>query len=315
MSPREGFGMSSGEPTVPDSMEDSFVCIDGDLKPADEPHIRAYDHGFMYADGVYDAFPVYESKAILLDRHLDRLYRSADAAKMDIRHSKADIREWIVETLEASGVDSGGCRVIVSRGAGKQGIKNTDQVTETTVAIIPTHTPRDEVAHGRPTEERARIVSTRTIPPDSIDPKLKGLNYLNNIMAERELAGTDATIGIMLDHQGRVAEAFDANVFLRDEQGTFITPGTVNSLAGITRSLMLDIAEDLGHEVTVTDVTPAELFAAEDVFLTGSGCGVSSVVELDGRPIGDQEPSPAVIELAEAFREYVTSNEYVELQT
>lgn len=299
----------------PERLSDSYVCVNGDLRPMDEPHVRAYDRGFMYADGVYDAFPVYDSKAILVDRHLDRLYRSAKAARLDIGHSKDRLREWIIETLEASGVENGGSRIIVSRGAGKQGIKNTDVVTESTVAVIPTHTPRDEVAHGRPTEEKARIVSTRTIPPDSIDPKLKGLNYLNNIIAQQELVGTDATNGIMLDHQGRVAEGFDANVFVVDEAGVFRTPPVTHTLDGITRSLLLELAEEENYDVEVSDITPAELFAAEDVFMTGSGCGISSIVEIDGREIGDGTPGEAVLDLAATFREYVATNEYIELDT
>ncbi len=299
----------------PDRLDDSYVCIDGELRPMDEPHVRAYDRGFMYADGVYDAFPVYDSRAILVDRHLDRLQRSATAAAIDLDRSNETLREWIVRTLEASDVTDGGCRLIVSRGAGKQGIKNTELVTDPTIAVVPTHTPPEEVHHGRPTEEAARIVSTRTIPPDSIDPKLKGLNYMQNIAAQQELTGTDATNGIMLDHRGCVAEGFDANVFLVDEAGVVRTPPVTHTLDGITRSLLLELAEDLDVPVEVTDITPTELFAATDVFMTGSGVGISSIVEINDRRIGDGTPGETVEELAAVFREYVTTHEYVELDT
>lgn len=300
---------------TPETLRGSYVCVNGDLKPAEEPHVRAYDRGFMYADGVYDAIPVYESKAILLDRHLKRLHRSAKAAKIDLDHPTDRLREWIVETLEESGVENGGCRIIVSRGAGRQGLKYSGQEMEPTVVVIPAHADRDELDHGRPTEEKARIVSTRTVPPDTIDPKLKGLNYLNNVLAQRELAGTDATNGIMLDHQGRVAEGFDANVFTVGADGVFRTPPVTNTLEGITRTVVLERAADLEYDVEVRDITPAELFAAEDVFLTGSGCGITSIVELDGRVIGDGTPGADVVDLAEDFRSYVTANEYVDLHT
>jgi branched-chain amino acid aminotransferase len=303
--------MAMSSPDVPDSLADAVVCVDGELRPPDEPHVFAYDRGLLYADGVYDSLPVYDGRALFVDRHVDRLFRSLAAARIDGPFSKAEIREWIVDTLEASGVAYGGCRIVVTRGVGRQGMRNAPELGDPTVLVIPTPRSRAEMAYGRPTTETARIVSTRTVPADSIDPKLKATSYLENVLAERELAGTDATAGIMLDHEGRVAEAFDANVFVVDDAGTVKTPGTETSLAGVTRSVVLSVARELNYEPVVCDLTPAELYSARDVFLTGSGLGVSHVDELNGQSLG--EPGETATAIAERFRAVSTEREYVDL--
>lgn len=307
--------MTAEETAVPESLEGSYICVNGELYPPDQPHLRAYDRGFLYADGVFDSFPVVDSKGILADRHIDRLFRSASAAQIDLPHSKDTIKEWAVETLEESSVQHGACRIVVSRGASKQGLSNTHLATDPTVVILPHHEPAKDTDYGQPSEEVARIVSTRTIPPDSVDPKLKGLDYLINVLAERELVGTDASIGIMLDHQGRVAEGYHTNVFLRDEQGRIRTPDIVSALAGVTRAVFIEQAEKRGYDVVEGDVTPTELYTAQDVFVTSSGKGVAAIVELNGRAIGGEELSEDVREIATAFREYILNNEYVPIET
>jgi branched-chain amino acid aminotransferase len=315
--------MAPTETDVPDSLEDAYICINGKMKPPDEPHLRAYDRGFIYGDGVFDSFPVVDSKALLVHRHVDRLERSATAAKIDLTVSKATIKDWAIETLEKSGLDRGGCRIVVSRGASQPGLTNTHMVNEPTVVVIPHRAPSDvestasaasRLDYGTPSPESARIVSTRTIPPDSVDPKLKGLDYLSNVLAERELVDTGASVGIMLDHQGRVAEGFDTNVFLLDERGTIRTPGVVSALAGVTRNVVIERTRELGYDVEEGDVTPAELYTARDVFVTSAGKGIARIAELDGQSIGGDEPSPPVRAIAEAFREYVVNNEYISLE-
>lgn len=293
---------------LPESLIDTCICVDGELRPPDEPHLLAYDRGILYGDGIYDSLPVYDNKALFIDRHINRLYQSAQAARIDIPVSKDRIKEWILKTLNKSLIEYGGCRIVITRGVGKQGMRNTDVLNEPTIVIIPSREDEEKMAYGQLTTEVARIVSTRTIPPDSVDPKLKGLNYLDNILAERELVGTDATAGIMLDQQGRVAEAFDANIFIIDDNGKIRTPDTVNSLAGITRAVVLECLDDAGYEHKIGAVTPAELFSSQDVFLTGSGVGVSHVVELNGQSLG--KPSETATNIAEKFRNVATSSEY-----
>jgi branched-subunit amino acid aminotransferase/4-amino-4-deoxychorismate lyase len=309
--------MAQSTGDLPDPLLDTYISVNGTLHPAEEASVKPFDRGLLYSDGVYDAFPFYESKGILGDRHLDRLYRSIAAAKIQFPYEKSTIREWVIEAVTASEIEYGGCRIVVTRGAGPQGISNTNQMaemTDPTVLVIPSQVSPDVITFPEVTFTTARVVSTRTLPPDVADPKLKGLDYLSNILAQRELLGTDAESGLMLDHQGRVGEATDANVLVRSHEGEYLTPDNTNSLAGVTRAAILERAEAYGYDVRVTDLTPADLFTAEEVILMESRNGITLVSELDGRPIGDGTASEDTVELSSSYTEYVLENEYISIE-
>lgn len=299
---------------VSSSKADSYVHVNGDLIPGDEAQISAIDRGFLYGDAVFDSFPVYDSKALLMERHIDRLFRSIKGAKIDFHLSKDEVTQRTIETLEESGVTAGGVRIMVSRGVGS-GVRNADELGDPTFVVIPTHMPHEEIPYGQtdPIVDKAVIASTRVVPPDVVDPKIKDCNYLNNALAQRETVGTDANCAIMLDHAGRVAESFDSNVVVLDENNTFRTPSLVNALGGITRSVFLDQAQELGYEVEEDEVTPAELLMGKDTLLVGSDRGITSLAEIDGRQVGDQEAHEPTLEVTNAFREYVTTEEYVDI--
>lgn len=298
---------------TPDAAAGLFANVNGEVVPTEEATVSAFDRAVLYGDAVFDSFPVHDGKVVLLDRHVDRLFRSAAAAKIDLDLPKAEIRGRVVETLEAGGVTDGSVRILVTRGVGRTGIINTDHLSEPTVLVLTTTRPEESFKHDGISTATARIVSTRTTPPDTLDPGIKSTNYLNNALAERELVGTDATHAIMLDHHGHVAEAYAANVFVRDDRGTFLTPPFGSILGGITREVVMEVGRDRGFDVRERTLTPSDLFAADDVFLTSSGLGIASIGELDGRPIGDGEPSDALRELADAFFEYIHTEEYVEV--
>lgn len=308
--------MSQYEDTIPEGHTDSYVHVNGELIPSDEAHISAVDRGFLYGDSVFDSFPIYDSKAVLLERHIDRLFRSVRGAKMDLHLSKDDVRERVIKTLEASEVTDGGVRIMVTRGVGS-GVRNADQLEQPTFVVIPVHKPREEVPYGQtePIRETARIASTRVVPGDVVDPKIKDCNYLNNVLAERELVGTDANCAIMLDREGRVAESFDSNVFVLDERDTFRTPTLANSLGGITREVFIEQARGLGYDVEVDEMTPMELLSGQDTLLVGSDRGITTLTEIDGRTVGDAPVHDPSVDVTQAFRNYVVSNETVELST
>jgi len=301
---------------TPDRIADSVINVNGELVPSDEPHVSAVDRGFLYGDGVFDSFPIYDSEVLVMDRHIDRLYRSAKGARIDLELSKAELRERIIETIEASGVTDGGVRIVVSRGVGSS-IKNADEIESPTIVIIPTHEDRSALPFEdtAPAEVTAKIASTRAIPPDSVGPTIKDCNYLNNAIAEREIAGTDADCAILLNRQGTVSEAFDANVLVVDHRGRLKSPPRTQALPGITREVVLEQARELGIEVLTEELLPAELFSAVDVLLVGSGRGVQTVVELDGSAIGDAPVTDEVIDLTRATYEYMRSSEYIEVDT
>ncbi|MFB6310232.1 MAG: aminotransferase class IV [Salinirussus sp.] len=289
------------------------ISVDGDLVPAAEATISVFDRGFLYGDAVYDSMPIYDGRVLLMDRHIDRLYRSAAGIQVDIPQSKEALKEEMLRTAAAGDVTNGALRVMVSRGAGPPGVVNADRTRGPTVIVAPLPSPPEDVAYGRddlPTG-RARIVSTRAIDPDSIDSKIKSNNYLTNALAERELVGTDAEFGIMLDHDGFVAEEFVSNVFVRDQAGRITTPPPTHALDGITRQLVLEIGEQEGYDMAEERVTPAELYAAEDIFLTASARGIVAVSSLNSRLIGDGEPSEAVSDLAQSTLAYARTEEAV----
>lgn len=298
---------------APDSASGLYVNINGQTVPAEEATVSVFDRGVLYGDAVFDSFPVYGGKVILLDRHVDRLYRSAKAVKIDLTESKDEIKRRVVETLEAGGVEDGSVRIIVTRGAGPTGLVNTDQLDDPTILVLTSRRLEETFSKDQVTTTKARLASTRTIPPDSLDRKIKTTNYLSNALAERELVGTDADFSIMLNHDGTVAEAYAANVFVRDDAGVFRTPPVRNVLGGLTREVVIETARDRGYEVEEADLTQYDLYTAEDLFLTSSGLGISFVEELDGQTIGDGEPSEALLDVAEAFFDYVHTEEYVEV--
>lgn len=300
---------------TPETIAESYVNINGELVPGDEAHVSVLDRNFLYGDGVFDGMPVYEGKVVLGDRHIDRFFRSTDAIKIDMPISKDELKERMLTTLEESNLENGACRLIASRGFGPSGVKNTKHLGEPTIVIIPQHTEKEDVAYGRgeAPSEKARIASTRTLPADTIDPRIKSCNYLINALAERELVGTDADFAIMLDQDGYVSEAFDANIFIEDHTGTIKTPETLQALGGITREVTIELARDLGYEVEETKMTTYDLYTANEVFMTSSGRGVASIDEINGQSVGTEEKSETVQEIAQALFEYIQEKEYLEL--
>jgi branched-chain amino acid aminotransferase len=291
---------------------DSYVDVNGDVVRAEDATVSIFDRNFLYGDGVFESMPVYEGKMLMCDRHLDRLFRSLKAVQMSFPLARGELVSRMRRVASKSDLEYGSIRVMVSRGQGPPGVVNADRVSDPTVVVVPQPSAEGEVAYGRdvPATGSARIVSTRAIQPDSVDSKVKSHNYLVNVLAERELVGTDADFGIMLDHDGYVAEEFVSNVFIRDEDGTFRTPPTTHALAGITRELVMEVGSERGEMVVESRLTPYDLYTAEDVFVTASARGIASLVELNGQPIGDGEQSQAVIDLARATFDYALNNEF-----
>jgi branched-chain amino acid aminotransferase len=289
-----------------ESDRETCVSINGELHPPEEATVSVFDRNFLYGDGVFDSMPIHDGDVILFDRHVDRLFRSAKGIQLELIQTKAELKSELMRTAARSGVEYGALRVMISRGAGPPGIVNADRVPEPTVVIVPIPKPPEDVAyaHDTPSTGDARIVSTRAISPDSIDSKIKSCNYLINALAERELAGTDADFGIMLDHDGYVAEEFVSNVFVRDEDGAIRTPPPTHALNGITRQLLIEVGREEGYEISETRLTPYDLYSATDVFLTASARGISSVSTINDQQIGDGEPSGAVIDLSRAALEH-----------
>ncbi len=280
--------------------EERLVYINGELVPKEEAKVSVFDHGFLYGDGVFEGIRVYDGRVFKLDEHIDRLYDSARAIMLDIPMSKEEMKKAIAETVRANGLKDAYIRVVVSRGEGDLGL-DPEKCPKPNVVIIVE--PMDPL-YGDLYEKGIRVItsSIRRIPPESLDPKIKSCNYLNNILAkiQANLAGVEEAI--MLDHEGYVAEGTGDNIFVV-ENGEVFTPPDDTVLRGITRQTVMEICEELGIPVREKRITLGELYSADEVFLTGTAAEVAPVREVDGRRIGDECPGPVTRRIMEKFRE------------
>lgn len=290
-----------------------IVYINGEFFPRDQARISVYDHGYLYGDGVFEGIRAYNGRVFKLHEHIHRLWRSARAIDLDIGLSPEDIVEAVLSTCRRNEIENGYIRVIVSRGPGDLGIDPSNCPGPATVVVIAdrlTMYPQSMYERGM----AVITTATRRNSPSALDPGIKSLNYLNNILAKIEVnraarggGKTPVGEGLMLSHDGYVAEATGDNIFIV-ERGILCTPPThVGILEGVTRNAVLDLAEREGLRILEKVFTLLSVYGADEVFLTGTGAEVVPVVMVDDRPIGDGLPGPVTVKLIKAYRELVTS--------
>lgn len=289
------------------------VYLDGQYLEKDQARISVFDHGFLYGDGVFEGIRSYNGRVFRLDEHVDRLYRSAKAIMLEIPLTPTEMREVVLETCRRNNLGNGYIRVVVSRGTGDLGIDPRNCRVGATVVVIAdklTMYPQSMYDNGM----AVITTSTRRNSPAALDPNIKSLNYLNNILAKIEVnraarAAGDVPVGegLMLNLDGYVAEATGDNIFLVS-RGALITPPVhVGILEGITRNTVMDLARQMLVSVEERVFTMTTVYGADEVFLTGTGAEVIPVVQVDDRRIGDGRPGPVTRKLITAFRELVNS--------
>lgn len=287
-------------------MEDQkgqWIFLNDELVKKEDAKISVYDHGFLYGDGVFEGIRVYNGNIFRMKEHLDRLYDSARSIMLNIPYSLEELTEKMIHTVERNGLKDAYIRLVVSRGAGDLGLDpnncgraNTVIIVEP-LAIFPKHlyeTGIDIVT-----------VPTRRNRPDVLSPKVKSLNYLNNILVRIEAHMAGVSEALMLNDQGYVAEGSADNVFIYKKGKLYTPPGYIGALEGITRNAIMEIAEDLGYEVKEEPFTRHDVYTAEEVFLTGTAAEVIAVVKVDGRTIGEGQPGVHTNKLLEQFRKRV----------
>ncbi len=278
-----------------------LVYINGRLLPREEAKISVFDHGLLYGDGVFEGIRAYSGRVFKLDEHLDRLYNSAKSIMLEIPLSKEEMRKAVLWTCRENGLDDAYIRLVVTRGVGDLGL-DPWKAKEPQVIIIVDEIalyPKEVYENGI----RAITVSTRRNLPEAINPAIKSLNYLNNILAKIEVHEAGADEGIMLNAQGFVAEATGENIFIY-HSGKLITPPVwAGVLPGITRAVVMDLAREMGIEVAEDLFTCRELYTAEECFLTGTAAEIVPVTQIDGRPVGSGKPGPITKRLMEAFHD------------
>lgn len=275
------------------------VYIDGEFVPEEEARISVFDHGLLYGDGVFEGIRAYNGYVFKLEEHLDRLYASARAILLEIPLARDQMREAILETLRVNGLRDAYIRPIITRGVGDLGIDPRKCARPTVIIIAKEWKSLYPEAFERGL--RAVVAAVRNRSPESLPPTVKSLNYLTNILARIEANVRGADEAIMLDLQGHIAEGSADNIFIV-RNGELYTPPPLHILPGITRQTVIELAKGEGLAVHEAFFGLAELYTADEVFLTGTAAEIAPIVEIDGRVIGEGKPGPITKKLWERFK-------------
>jgi len=276
-----------------------LVYINGKYYPKSQAKISVYDHGLLYGDGIFEGIRAYNGIVFKLKEHIDRLYRSAKVIMLDIPLTKEEMIKAVLQTLRKNNLRNAYIRLVITRGIGDLGL-DPRKCTQPTIIII-TDVIKLHATEAKEKGIRALIVWVKRDPVDATSHEVKSLNYLNSILGkiEANIAGFDEAI--CLDRNGYVCEGVAENIFIV-QNGTIITPPTsTGALKGITRDFVIQLARGLGYEVIEKNVTPSDLFTAEEVFFTGTAAEIVPVVEVNRRVINDGKPGAITKRLMEEF--------------
>ncbi len=281
-----------------------LVYVDGKFLPQSEAKISVFDHGLLYGDGVFEGIRAYNGRIFKLDQHVNRLFNSAKAIDLKIPHTKEAMANIILETCRKNDIREGYIRPVVTRGPGDLGLDPRKCKRGPSVVVIA----QPGIALFGKNEKGLRMTTSsyRRVPPQSLSPSIKSLNYLNNIMAKVEANQYGVDEALLLDIHGYVSEASAENFFIVKNH-TVITPWSSTNLPGVTRETVLELAPQLGLKPEERLFALYDVWAADEAFLTGTAAEIGPVVELDGRQIGDGKPGPITRSIIRAFRDLVMS--------
>ena len=281
---------------------DGLVYVSGTFRPAAEAAVSVFDHGLLYGDGVFEGIRAYNGRVFKLERHIDRLFDSAKAIRLEIPHTHAEVCDLVVETCRQNGISDGYIRLVVTRGPGDLGIDPRKCPCAELIVIARQLTMYTAASAG------IRLITStfRRNAPDATSPSIKSLNYLNNILARLEANDRGADEALMLDAQGYVAEATVDNFFIVTDQA-LVTPPTATNLKGVTRETLLEIAASLGIRADEKAFTLFDVWTAKEAFICGTGAEVVPVVSVDARTIGSGTVGPVTARIVAAYHQLVRS--------
>ena len=284
------------------------IYLNGKLVDKADATVSVYDHGLLYGDGVFEGIRAYHSVVFKLKEHLDRLYESAHTLMLDIPLSKNQMEKAVVDTLKANRLKDAYIRLVVTRGPGDLGL-DPRKCVKATVFIIA-----DKITLY-PKEFYEKGLSIVTVPtvrnhPEALNPQLKTLNYLNNILAKIEAINAGVQEAILLNSQGYVTECTGENIFLVRGKNLVTPPPYVGILKGITREAAMTLGRKMGLVVAEDVFTRHDLYTADEVFLTGTAAEIVPIVKIDNRRIGSGIPGKITMALLQGFRK-LTSREGV----
>ena len=276
------------------------VYFNGGLIEKDSAKVSILDHGLLYGDGVFEGIRSYNRRVFRLNEHIDRLYRSAAEIRLDTGMSKQEMQKAILDTLKANQLTDSYIRVVVTRGPGDLGL-DPRKCPKPTVFIITDKIklyPEELYENGLP----IIIARTKRNHPETVDPRIKSLNYLNNILAKIEAIDAGTEEALMLTVDGYVVECTGDNIFIIKGGKIFTPPSELGALEGITQDAVIELAEKRGIKIERKIMLPEEVSAADECFLTGTAAELIPVIKIDGQDIGNGKPGPVTKALLQDFR-------------
>ena len=275
------------------------IFIDGKYLNERDAKVSVFDHGLLYGDGVFEGIRAYNGRVFKLKEHIDRLFYSAKAILLEIPMTHAEVMKATVATIKANKFRDCYVRLIVTRGIGTLGL-NPRSCKKPSVIIIAGK------IQVYPAELYAKGMDIVTVPTvrnlhSAVNPAIKSLNYLNNILAKIEANNAGVEEAVMLNAEGFVAECTADNLFIIKNGQVFTPPNSAGALYGITRQTVIDLALDSGLKVSEPNLTRYDLFNADECFLTGTGAEIMPVVKIDGRVIGDGKPGKLTRKLVKDY--------------
>src|ERR1051325_4181066 len=282
-------------------VKEAKIYIDGKLYSEANAKVSVFDHGLLYGDGIFEGIRFYNGRVFRLEEHLERLWDSARSICLEIPMSQRAMTEALLETIRKNDLRDGYIRLIVTRGVGNLGLNPEQCKTPSVIIITAQIALYSEEMYKRGLT--VVTVATRRTNPSALNPAVKSLNYLNNIMARIEANQASADEALMLNDEGNIAECTADNVFIVKNGQVFTPPITAGALRGITRSVAFEIAAETGLKVIEADITGHYVFVADEAFLTGTAAEIVPLVKADGRPIGTGKPGPITTRMIARFRE------------
>jgi branched-chain amino acid aminotransferase len=294
--------------------------VNGKLSPKEEASVSAYDHGFLYGDGVFEGIRIYNGRIFKFEEHIDRMLDSLRVCLIDLKMTKDELMREIVKVVQVNEhYDKAYIRLVVSRGSGDLGINPRKCIHGRTLVII---TDTLQLYPEKAYKEGLEVIvcGTRKIRHDMLNCRIKSCNYMSNIFgvieveyarALAEQAGKMGPIeGIMLTHDGYVSECTADNIFIVKDKKIVTPPKFLGILAGITRQTIMDLASEQGYEVSEEIFTPFDLYTADEVFLCGTGAELIPVIKVGPYQIASGTPGPITTEMLGLFRAYANSHGY-----
>ena len=285
----------------------NLIYLNGEWVHKDQAKVSVFDHGLLYGDGVFEGIRSYNSLVFKLREHIERLWESAHTLMIEIPMTKKEMEAVIIKTLQKNQLKDAYIRVVVTRGEGDLGLDPANCKTPTVFVI----TDKIKLYPESLYQKGLNLVTVPTVRnlPEAVNPSIKSLNYLNNILAKIEAKNAGCVEAIMLNHQGYVAECTGDNIFIVREdysgkEKVLMTPPVyLGALKGITRDSIIDLAQEKGIRFEERIMTRHDIFNAQEVFLTGTAAEVIPVVKVDGRKIGDGKPGKITATLLKAFHQ------------